>query len=83
MKCWYCESELKDAPTDQWWIKKTYDEGICHRCILSLARSVLVTMERTAMGEYERGVTDGATKQAILELQGRDRFLKELEEKSP
>ena len=30
---------------------------------------------------YEEGFDDGATKQAILELQGRDRFLEELKGK--
>ena len=46
-KCWYCESTLKESPNNHWWIKKTYNEGICYRCVLSLARSVLISMEKT------------------------------------
>ncbi len=32
---------------------------------------------------YEKGFQDGETKQAILEIQGRDRFIKKLKEKTP
>ena len=46
-KCLYCDSILKNSPNKHWWVKKTYNEGICYRCILSLAKSVLVAMERT------------------------------------
>ena len=46
-KCWHCESTLEESPNNHWWTKKTYNEGICYRCVLSLARSVLISMERT------------------------------------
>jgi len=45
-RCLYCDSELKPAPTKHFWIKKDYNNGICHRCILKLAASVLASMER-------------------------------------
>lgn len=39
--------------------------------------------KKVAEGEYSRGFDDGASKQAILELQGRDRFLGGLEGRTP
>ena len=53
-KCLWCDCELKESPTSKFWIKKDYDSGICHLCVLSLARDILRGFEQQAEEEIEK-----------------------------
>ncbi len=43
-------------------------------------KDITEAIEKAIKDSYEQGFIEGATKQAIIELQGRDRFLKKLRE---
>ena len=43
--CVICKTKLKVSPTKRWWIKLSYDTGICYDCILHLSSTVLKMME--------------------------------------
>lgn len=45
-KCVWCDRELKPAPTKLWHITKDFESGICYECVLSLAKLILVSLER-------------------------------------
>ena len=43
-KCIWCGIRLKDAPTNRWHITSA-NKKICHQCILTLAKQILIGME--------------------------------------
>ena len=46
-ECVWCECDLYESPTDRFWIGgDKYGKGICKECILSLAKQVLIQLEK-------------------------------------
>ena len=61
---------------------ETDREYLCVRCFGEMAAKEIKRLQERIKAEYQRGVEEGSSCQAILEIQGRERFMEGLKSKS-